>query len=160
MNVISTHIWHKNFLSIQQQKQTNNHKQTMSVYQAPSSESLDSLLSVSEACALSLLPGGAGIILEILSIMEPPPRLWSSFLSSFSLGLSLPLMAFLRRPRAAERSPKRSPGEEDSASSFFAFRLCFLDFASFSPALEAPPANGGDNPHGDLRGLNCIVDNE
>ena len=88
--------------------------------------------------------GGAGIIREILSIMDPPPRLWSSFFSSLlvsPLSLSFPLMAFLLRPRAADRSLSRSPPPEliSAASSFLAFLSCLRFLALFNPALEAPP---------------------
>ena len=107
--------------------------------QSPSSTDSSPLSSSLPGTAL----GGAGIIREMLSIMEPPPRAWSSFLSSFllSFSLSLPLMAFLLRPRAADKSLRRSPPPEliSAASSFLAFLSFLRFFAFFNPALEAPP---------------------
>ena len=92
----------------------------------------------------------------MLSIIDPPPKPGSSFLSSLSLslGLSLPLMAFLRRPSAAERSPSRSPGEDSSTSSFF-FLFCLRESESLRPALEAPPVcehkrEGGGEGRGEI----------
>ena len=79
----------------------------------------------------------------MLSIMEPPPREWSSLslLSSFR-SFSFPLMALRLRPSAADRSERRSP-PVGASSSFFAFRSLFLSLALFSPAFDAPPAERG-----------------
>ena len=88
--------------------------------------------------------GGDGIIFDMLSIMDPPPSEWSSFFLPLSLSsrfFSFPLMAVRRRPRAAERSDKRSP-LVGAASSFIAFLARFLSFAFFRPALEVPPEEG------------------
>ena len=106
--------------------------------------SLRSIIYHSPSCCCSspdpsdrVLPD-TGIIFDMLSIIDPPPSECCSVCLSF-FSLFFPLMAVRLRPRAAVRSPSRSP-PAGATSSFFAFLSLFLCLAFFSPALEAPPA--------------------